>query len=149
MTDSNKSESLPVFVGAIVSDPDGRVLCQLRDNKPGIQYPGYWTCSPGGHVEPGEPLTDAILRELHEEFEIEVDGLQPLTTLRYTAADSEPPGVYNAFTARLCTPVAEVRCNEGQKVDFFHPDAIRNLHVHPISLRFLDLFLTGKTEALS
>lgn len=149
MTDSSKSESLPVFVGAIVSDPDGRVLCQLRDDKPGIQYPGYWTCSPGGHVEPGEPLTDAILRELHEEFEIEVDELQPLTTLRYTAADSEPPGVYNAFTARLRTPVSEVRCNEGQKVDFFPPDAIRNLNVHPISLRFLDLFLTGKTEALS
>nr|WP_084604058.1 NUDIX domain-containing protein [Nitrospina sp. Nb-3] len=140
---------MPVFVGAIVSDPDGRILCQLRDNKPGIQYPGYWTCSPGGHVEPGEPLTDAILRELHEEFEIEVDALQPLTTLRYTAADPEPPGVYNAFTAHLRTPVSEVRCNEGQKVDFFRPDAIRKLNVHPISLRFLDLFLTGKTEALS
>ena len=149
MTDFSPNDTLPVFVGAIVTDAQGRVLCQLRDEKPGIQYPGYWTCSPGGHVEPGEPLEDAILRELHEEFEIEVDRLAPLTTLRYEDGDTEPPGVYNAFTARLKTPAGEVRCNEGQKVDFFHPDAIRTLNVHPISLRFLEMFLTGNPQALS
>lgn len=149
MTDTRANSALPVFVGAIVSDAQGRILCQLRDEKPGIQYPGYWTCSPGGHVEPGELLEDAILRELKEEFEIEVDRLEPLTTLRYEEGDAEPPGVYNAFTARLRTPPGEVRCNEGQRVDFFHPDAIRRLNIHPISLRFLEMFLTGKTKALS
>lgn len=133
---------LPVFSGAIVSEPEGRILCQLRDLKPDILFPGYWTCSPGGHVEPGEVPEVAIIRELREEFEIEVSDLKPLKTL--VRNKGYAPGIYHAFTAKLETPLDQVKCNEGQKVEFFQPREIINLRVHPVSMDFLETFLEGR-----
>jgi ADP-ribose pyrophosphatase YjhB (NUDIX family) len=52
-----------VVVGAVVLDPRGRVLLVRRGRPPGA---GSWSL-PGGHVEPGEPLDAAIVREVLEE----------------------------------------------------------------------------------
>jgi len=59
-------------VGAIVMDK-GRMLMVLRDHEP---LKGYWTL-PGGRVEPGESLREAVVREVREEtgLDIDVDGL--------------------------------------------------------------------------
>ncbi len=138
----NSEPDLPVYSGAIVSDPEGNILCQLRDDKPGILFPGYWTCSPGGHVEAGEAPEKAILRELREEFEIEVTDLQPLKKL--IRKEGYAPGIYHSFTANLATPLSQVKCNEGQRAEFFHPDAIKSLRVHPVSLDFLEAWLKGR-----
>lgn len=136
---ANPAKLISVYTGAIVMAPDERILCQLRDNKPGIQFPGFWTCSPGGHVESGELPHEAIVRELKEEFEIAVDQLKPLMTHHEPGGDH--PGVYHAFTALLRTPVDQVQCNEGQRADFFHPVEIQKLPMHPISLIFLNNYL--------
>jgi 8-oxo-dGTP diphosphatase len=52
-----------VAVGAVVLDPRGRVLLVRRGRPPGA---GDWSL-PGGHVEPGESLEAAIVREVMEE----------------------------------------------------------------------------------
>lgn len=49
-------------VGAVVVD-DGRLLMVRRDHAPAA---GSWSI-PGGHVEPGETLAEAVTRELREE----------------------------------------------------------------------------------
>lgn len=56
-------------VALIVLD-DGRYLMQLRDQKPGIFYPGHWGLF-GGALEPGEDADVALLRELREELNLE------------------------------------------------------------------------------
>lgn len=58
-------------VGAIVRDPEGRLLLVRRVNEPGA---GRWSL-PGGRVEPGETDQDAVVREVAEET-----GLQVRTT---------------------------------------------------------------------
>ncbi len=50
-------------VGAVVHDPDGRLLLVRRANDPGR---GQWSL-PGGRVEPGESDASAVAREIHEE----------------------------------------------------------------------------------
>jgi 8-oxo-dGTP diphosphatase len=51
-----------ICVGAIAVDAD-RLLMVRRANAPGA---GEWSI-PGGHVEPGELLAEAVVRELQEE----------------------------------------------------------------------------------
>jgi len=54
---------------AVILRPDGAFL--LGQRAPDTFYPGYWEF-PGGKVEAGETSRQALVRELHEELEIEV-----------------------------------------------------------------------------
>lgn len=54
---------------AVIERPDGSFL--LGQRAPDTYYPGYWEF-PGGKVEAGETPHAALVRELHEELEIEV-----------------------------------------------------------------------------
>ena len=61
---------------AIIRDPQGRTLWQLRDE--GIdEYPGLWGLF-GGGVEPGEAPNRALVRELKEELDLEATVLWDL-----------------------------------------------------------------------
>ena len=57
-----------VAVGVLIR-PDGRFL--LTSRPPGKVYAGYWEF-PGGKLEPGEGVEQALARELHEELGIEI-----------------------------------------------------------------------------
>ena len=129
----------PVFAGAVVVAPDGRILCQLRDDKPGIICPGCWSCSPGGHVETGETPAAAIVRELYEEFEVRVRDLRPLIIIVESAGALA--GTYHAFTGRLAVPIQDVKCYEGVRADFFNPQAALAFRQHPVSRRILVEYL--------
>jgi len=139
MSKSSEANPLTIFIGAIVSAPDGRVLCQLRDNYPWIICPGMWCCCPGGHLEIGEQPEVAVLRELTEEFEIEVSGLKPL--ISHVESSGEFCGIYHSFAAKLVTPVTEVKCNEGVRAEFFPPAIAIGLPQHPVSRLFLHAYM--------
>jgi len=119
--------------------PDGHILCQLRDDKPGIRFPGYWSASPGGHVESDEHPRDTVVRELFEEFEARVTNLVELITI--TEAGQDVLGIYHAFSANLDMPVSEIRCHEGQRAEFFDPQEALRLRLHPVSRKILLEFL--------
>lgn len=60
-------------VAAVVVD-DGRFLAVQRPE--GKPQAGYWEF-PGGKVEPGEKLEQALARELDEELGVEPEGVAP------------------------------------------------------------------------
>jgi len=62
-----------VAVGVLI-DGQGRFLLTTRP--PGKVYAGYWEF-PGGKVEPGESIEQALRRELHEELGINIAAAQP------------------------------------------------------------------------
>ncbi len=134
-------QKLPVYAGCIVFSADGKILCQLRDNKKNLPFPGYWVCTPGGHVEKNEQAYAAVQRELWEEFEIRVSELAPLTTI----IEHAPPvrGIYHAFTGNLPVPVEKVKCNEGQAAVFLPFREALGLKQHPISKRLLQYYTFG------
>ncbi|MDZ4073577.1 MAG: NUDIX domain-containing protein [Hylemonella sp.] len=62
-----------VAVGVLVQ-PDGRFLLTSRPD--GKVYAGYWEF-PGGKLEAGESVAQALTRELHEELGIDALAIQP------------------------------------------------------------------------
>ncbi|MBC7706560.1 MAG: NUDIX domain-containing protein [Rhodoferax sp.] len=64
---------MDVAVGILIK-PDGSFLLTSRPG--GKAYAGYWEF-PGGKLEVGETLADALRRELFEELGIRVETAQP------------------------------------------------------------------------
>ncbi|MDQ3058033.1 MAG: NUDIX domain-containing protein [Pseudomonadota bacterium] len=62
-----------VAVGVLIQ-PDGQFL--LTSRPPGKVYEGCWEF-PGGKLEPGESVEQALRRELQEEIGITVGAVQP------------------------------------------------------------------------
>ena len=67
---------------AVMLRADGRQFL-LAQRPPGKVYAGYWEF-PGGKVEPGETLRQALVRELHEELGITVSACSPWLTRVFT-----------------------------------------------------------------
>ncbi|HET9679942.1 MAG TPA: Nudix family hydrolase, partial [Gammaproteobacteria bacterium] len=68
----------------ILQKPSGEVLITSRP--PGKPMAGYWEF-PGGKIEPGETIEQAMQRELHEELAITFDSSRPLITLNHRYVD--------------------------------------------------------------
>ncbi len=67
---------------AVMLRADGREFL-LAQRPEGKVYAGYWEF-PGGKVEPGESVRDALIRELHEELGITVTACSPWLTRQFT-----------------------------------------------------------------
>ena len=82
---------------------DGEVLLQLRRNTG--YNDGHWAAGAAGHVEHGESVTAAAVREAQEEIGVVPTDLVPLTTMHRTAANGQAidERVDFFFTARSWT----------------------------------------------
>lgn len=76
-------KSIPVAVG-VIKNSSNQVLISLRDQR--LHQGGLWEF-PGGKVEVGETVEQALIRELHEELNIQVRNFQPLMTINYNYPD--------------------------------------------------------------
>ena len=70
---SESRRPVDVAVGGLI-DADGRVLLTSRPD--GKVYAGYWEF-PGGKLEAGESVEQALRRELHEELGIHIGAAEP------------------------------------------------------------------------
>lgn len=68
-----KKEHIVTSVVAVIVDDDGRILLTRRSIPP---FMDLWVM-PGGKIDLGEPILEALKREVHEEvgLEIEIEGL--------------------------------------------------------------------------
>lgn len=71
-------------VAAVVVDEAARILIARRHDH--LHQGGLWEF-PGGKVEPGEAVPDALARELHEELGISVKKARPLIRIPYRYPD--------------------------------------------------------------
>ena len=107
-----------IHVALAVLYRQGRFLLQLRDNIPGIRYPGHWGLF-GGHLEPGETPEDALKRELVEEI-----GYTPQVVSAFGLySDSEV--VRHVYHAPLTVELNALVLGEGWDMGLFTPEQIR------------------------
>jgi len=121
MNDFNQLDGTPdhrPMVAIAILHQGDRFLMQLRDDIPGIFYPGHWAMF-GGHIELGEDPDAAIRRELLEEI-----GYAPpdLTQFHYYEDDKAIRYVYHS---PLTVGLGDLVLGEGWDMDWFTPSDIR------------------------
>ena len=75
----NQRPITEVAAGILLDDKGRYLLGQRPAGKP---YAGYWEV-PGGKIEKGETVFDALKRELQEELGIEIQSNEELTVLEH------------------------------------------------------------------
>jgi 8-oxo-dGTP diphosphatase len=108
----------PVHVAIAILYQEDKFLMQLRDNIPGIVYPGYWGLF-GGHIEPGETPDVAVKREVLEEITY---TLPPYFEFRCYADDV---AIRHVFHAPLLVELNQLTLNEGWDMGLLTPKDIQ------------------------
>lgn len=108
---------------ALFVNKAGRVLLQLRDDKPGLAFAGMWTFF-GGAAEDGETPEQAIYREVFEELGWRDPVLHYWTLqIRPHVAAPETCTVHNhIYVGPLTVDPAALVLGEGQAMALFGPD---------------------------
>src|SRR5207302_1388475 len=110
--------SAPVDVAvAVLIRPDGAALLAQRPARK--VYSGYWEF-PGGKIEPGEPVAEALRREVREELGIEIERAYPWITRVF----SYPHAKVRLHFYRVYAWRGEPRAIEHQAIAWQRPDAI-------------------------
>lgn len=105
---------------AIIVAPGRRFLLQLRDDKPGIWFPGSWSLF-GGAIEPGESPGECVRRELIEEIGLEAREIRYFTQIAWDFA-AWGLGVKLRYTFEVHVShdeVAKLILQEGQDMRLF------------------------------
>ena len=111
-----KTEFLHVAIG-VVWDKAGRVLIALRHNT--VHQGGLWEF-PGGKVEAGESVEQALSRELKEELDISVQKMTPLIKINHQYLDLKVQ--LDVWTVQDYSGKATGR--EGQKIQWIFPEQL-------------------------
>ncbi len=111
-----KENYLHVAVG-VIKDTDGRILISLRDDS--AHQGGLWEF-PGGKVEPGETVEQALKRELNEELGITVQQSNPLIKINHQYPDIKVLLDVWTVTQFAGTPWSV----EGQKIAWVKPEQL-------------------------
>lgn len=96
----------PIHVAIAILYQKNKFLMQLRDNIPGILYPGYWGLF-GGHIEADETPDIAVKREILEEI-----GYNLPSFVEFGCYFNERV-VRHVFHAPLLVELNELVLNEG------------------------------------
>lgn len=107
-----------VEVAIAILHRNHQFLMQLRDDIPGIIYPGHWGLF-GGHIEPGENSDTAVRRELLEEI-----GYAPARLTKVGYYD-DPHVIRHVYEGALTVDPSELVLMEGWDMDLLTPDDIR------------------------
>lgn len=112
--------SVHVAVGVIFNE-SGQILIALRDNS---QHQGGLWEFPGGKVEAGENVQEALARELLEEVNIEVQASSPLITISHDYGDKQV--VLDVWQVNDFSGTATG--NEGQEIQWVRREKLNDFH---------------------
>lgn len=143
------------YVLLLRTEPDGgeRVLLQLRARTGFMD--GHWACGAAGHVEAGESVLDAAVREAREELGVRVAAgdLLPLTAMHRTRRTGLAVDERVDFFLACRTWVGEPRLLEDKADDlrWVRLDALDSLGepIVPHERHVLDALAAGTLPAVT
>lgn len=134
-----------VGVGAIIVDGQGRLFLARRGPKAKNER-GLWEF-PGGSVELGERLVDALRREIREEYGVEIEVGEQLDVVDHILPDEGQHWVSPTFICRIASGEPVIRepekCSE---IGWFSPGQVP-LELTVISRENLERFLGSRRRS--
>jgi len=127
---------------AVLLRVDGRVLLARRPA--GKVYAGYWEF-PGGKVEPGEAVMDALAREIREELGIEVELAHPWITRMHTY----PHATVRLHFHRVLAWRGEPHAAEHDELSWERPESVGVAPLLPANGPVLKALLLPREYAIS
>ena len=139
-----KPTRLVPSASAVISDDQGRLLLAKRtDNR-------LWTI-PGGTMKPGESIAETAVREVKEEtgLDVEVVSLVGVYSNPYHVVEYSDGEVRQQFS--VCFVCRRVGGNlttsdETSDVDYFTPEQVEGMDIHPSIRLRIQHFLEKRTE---
>ena len=113
---STVSAPVDVAVAVLIRSDGAALLARRPETK---VYAGYWEF-PGGKIEPGEPVREALRREIREELGIEIERAYPWITRVFVY----PHAKVRLHFYRVYAWRGEPRAVEHQAIAWQRPDAI-------------------------
>lgn len=110
-------------VCAIIQNSEGKILLQLRDDKPDIPFPNFWYLPGGALEEFDKSPEDGLMREMQEEMGITLDKLQLHKKYEWDDKDEY------VYVVPLDLNVNEIQLTEGQKIQYFSREEIENMNL--------------------
>ena len=117
-------------VGALVRDGGKTMLAQRPQGK---AQAGFWEF-PGGKLEPGETVEQALVRELREELALEIENPRVIGSVVH-----EYPEKTIHLTLVECNRAADsIPCpQEHQAVDWFDSESIKSISICPADVELI------------
>jgi 8-oxo-dGTP diphosphatase len=128
----------------ILENKKGEILLYLRDNKPDLPFPNQWDLF-GGHVENGETIEEALIREGKEELNYDLKEYKFFRKYYCPSTDPSPNTKY-IFYSRIDKNLNELELSEGQKLCFFKREEIYNIKIASILKRIVLDWIKEKAQ---
>ncbi|NIX76277.1 NUDIX domain-containing protein [Microvirga terricola] len=103
----------------VLADAEGRVLLGFRAEHK-LSYPHFWDLF-GGHVEEGEPIEQALVREFFEELGIVVTRFRRLGLSIEPKPEVNGPKTYHTFVIEAWKGKPENVSGEHTVIEWFTP----------------------------
>ncbi|PXV63677.1 nucleoside triphosphatase [Halanaerobium congolense] len=127
-------------VGAVILNPEDKVLI-CKSNKWNQQY-----VIPGGHIEAGESMEEALVREVKEETGLDVFGLELLGINESIFSDSFQNQKHFIFVDFICHSNSEqvVLNEEAQSYEWIDLDEVEDYNLEKFTAKLLKELKKGK-----
>ena len=114
-------DAAQVVAVGIVADSQGRLL--IGERPQGKAYAGQWEF-PGGKVEPGETVFEALVREFREELNLQVGAAHAL----FSCAHAYPDREVELHFWQVTDYRGKAQGVEGQNIRWVHSDDLASVN---------------------
>ena len=114
-------------VGAIIENENKEILCALRSKY--MSLPNQWEF-PGGKIEEGETLSDAIVREIKEELDCSVEFVEVFEDNTHEYENI----IVNLITIRCKLVDSTPKASEHAKLLWLNPAYLESLNWAPADI---------------
>jgi len=131
-------------VGGLIFNSAGEIFLMKSDKWKGMY------CIPGGHVEAGESLKEAVIREIKEETNLEVSEVFFHSIQDCIFSDNFHKKKHFVFVDFTCKATTDdvILNDEGTEYNWINIHKIKDIPIEPYTLKTLELYLEPDKKSM-